>query len=115
MNWKVRLGSGLLFSAMEFLAAELAEHAKHLTLLPSFIMLHVALGIQMNMILPHCRQWGLHSGLLSSSGDGFTLIHLHFLSHMPPFPVSTVEMSTSAKVKECVFVLCNQANVDKAK
>ena len=46
MDWKVRLGAGFLFLALEILAAELAEeHTKHLTLLPSFMMLRAALGI----------------------------------------------------------------------
>lgn len=67
------------------------------------------------MILLPCRQWGLHSGLLSSSGDGFTLIHLHFLPQMLPLSVSIVETSKSAKVNEHLFVLCSQANVDKPK
>lgn len=46
MNSKQRLGAGILFLALAFLAAELAEeHTMHLTLLPSFLMLHAALGI----------------------------------------------------------------------
>lgn len=46
MKWTVRLGAGILFLALEFLAATLAkELTKHLTLLPSFIMLRAALGV----------------------------------------------------------------------
>ena len=46
MKWAVRLGAGFLSLALEFLAAKLAEeHTKHLTLLPSFIMLWAALGV----------------------------------------------------------------------
>lgn len=39
------MGAGFLILALEFLASELAEHTKHLTLFPSFMLLHAALGI----------------------------------------------------------------------
>lgn len=46
MKWTVRLGAGFLLLALEFLAATLAkEYTKHLTLLPSLIMLRAALGV----------------------------------------------------------------------
>ena len=57
------------------------------------------------MVLLPCHQWDLHSGLHSSGGSGFALIHLHFLSQLPPLLVSTVT-SKSAKVNEPLLVLC---------